>query len=71
MSRPPDEYIEFEATVERSTLKALLVYPLEAPPEDPPVWLPKSQVTILEEARDGEPALLKIPLWLARKQGWI
>jgi hypothetical protein len=69
MGRPPDEYVEIEASIERSTTKAMLIYPVDANPADPPIWVPKSQCTVLEEGRDGEPSLVKMTLWIAKQKG--
>lgn len=66
-----NDFVTIEATVERSTLKALLIYPVDADPADPPIWVPKSHCTVLEEAQDGNPALLKLTLWIARQKGLV
>ena len=63
-----DEWVELEGYFEQRTAKAILFNGVNM---DEPVWIPVSQMEILEAA-DPESGLtlIRVKEWIAKKNGW-
>jgi hypothetical protein len=59
--------IEVEGYVLMNTGKAIL---FKREDDDEPVWLPLSQAALIESNRDAR-AVVLLPRWLARKNGYV
>ena len=62
-----NERVEIDVEFVDSTESAILVEDAD----DKKIWLPLSQVEILEEALSGEGLKLSIPEWLAIEKGLV
>lgn len=63
------EKVELELRLVQQTALAYGV--TEDEPDDPVIWLPKSQTELLDDVELGEVAKFEVPEWLAVEKGLV